>query len=140
MRRSLVLLTMLGMAGVALANAPAQPGRPACAAHFRTMMHRMQQRRMEQLTVLLGLSPAQQGKVKAILSEEHAKMRQSMRRMMEQMRATHRAVHEETLTKLSGVLSPEQMKKFKLLMPGRMLMMRHMGMGGAAALTGPGAP
>ena len=132
MRRSLVWLMMLGVTGVALANSQAPAAGPPCAGHFRTMMQRMKEQRMERLTVLLDLTPVQQTRVKAILAEEHAKMRRSMRQVMRRMRATHRAVHQETLTRLSGVLSPEQMKKFKLLMPGRMLIMRHMGMGGRA--------
>lgn len=127
MRRSLVLLAMLGMTGAALAGQP--PARqPACAAHMRMMMHRMEQRQMKRLSVLLGLTPAQQGKVKAILSEEHAKVRRSMWKVMEQARAVHKAARHETLEKLSAVLSPEQMMKFKLLMPampGRMMMMMH---------------
>lgn len=139
MRRSLVLLMMLGVTGAALAKPQAPAAGPPCAGHFRTMMQRMQERRMERLTVLLDLTPAQQARVKAILAEEHAKMRRSMRQMVRQMRATHRAAHEETITRLSGVLSPEQMKKFKLLMPGRMLIMRHMGMGGMG-VPRPGAP
>ncbi len=139
MRRSLMLLMMLGVTGVALANPQAAAAGPPCAGHSRTMMQRMEQRRMERLTVLLELTPAQQARVKAILAEEHAKMRRSMRQVMRQMRATHRTVHQETLTRLSGVLSPEQMKKFKLLMPGRMLIMRHMGMGGMAVAR-PRAP
>lgn len=93
------------------------------------MMHRMEHRRMEQLTVLVGLTPAQAGKVKAILSEEHARIRQSMRKVMEEARATHRAARKETLAKLSAVLSAEQMRKFKLLMPGRMLIQFHGGPG-----------
>ncbi len=138
MRRSLVLLVMLGMTSAALASPPPAPGRPACAGHFRMMMHRVEQRRMKRLTVLLGLTPAEQGKVKAILSEEHAKIRRSMWKIMEQARATHRAARRETLEKLSAVLSPEQMRKFKLLMPGRMMIRLH---GGPAARAfGPGMP
>lgn len=139
MRRSLVLLAMLGMTSAALASAPpAATGRPACAGHFQMMMHRMEQRRMKRLTVLIGLTPAEQVKVKAILSEEHAKLRRSMWKVMEQARAAHRTVRRETLERLSSVLSPEQIRKFKLLMPGRMMMRFH---GGPAARAfGPGMP
>ena len=137
MRRSLVLLAMLGMTSAALASPP-PAGRPACAGHFQMMMHRMEQRRMKRLTVLLGLTPAEQGKVKVVLAEEHAKIRRSMWKVMEQARATHRAVRRETLKKLSLVLSPEQMKKFKLLMPGRMMMRFHRGP--AAQPLGPAMP
>jgi hypothetical protein len=94
------------------------------------MMHRMEHRRMEQLTVLLDLTPAQQEKVKTILAAEHARMRQSMEQAMRQIRDTHRAVRKDTLDKLSAVLSPEQMKKFKVLMPGPHGMMGAMMMHG----------
>lgn len=93
---------------------------------------------MEQLTVLVSLTPAQESKVKAILAEEHARIRQSMRKVVEQARAAHRAVHKETLAKLSAVLSPEQMRKLELLMPGRMLIQFHGGPG--ARVFGPGMP
>ena len=135
MRRSLVLLVMLGMTGAALASPP-PAGPPACAAHWRMVMQRMEQRQMKRLSVLLGLTPAQRGKVKAILAEEHARLRRRMRKVMEQVRATHRAARHETLEKLSSVLSPEQMSKLKLLMPGRM-MIRFRG-GPGARVFGPG--
>lgn len=125
MRRTIILLAMLGIAGTALASPPPAGGRPD-VARFRMIQRRLEHRRMEQLTVLLELTPAQQGKVKAILSEEHAKVRQSMHRIFEQARAAHRSARRETLAKLSSVLSPEQVKKFKLLMPGRMFIMRRM--------------
>jgi len=133
MKRTVVLLALLGVMGTAFAS-PQPAGGPPCAGRFHSMRRRLEHRRMEQLTVLLGLTPAQQGKVKAILSEEHTKVRQSMRRVIEQARAAHRTARHETLAKLSSVLSPEQIKKFKLLMPGRMLIMRHMGGPGVRAL------
>lgn len=138
MKGTLVLLTMLGVTGIALASPQAPAGPPARAAHWHTMMHRMEQQRMERLTVLLDLTPAQQGRVKAILSAEHAKIRHSMRQVIEQARATHKAVREETLAKLSAVLSPGQMKKFKLLMPGRPMGRWHGGHR-TARMFGPGA-
>ncbi len=73
---------------------------------------------MEQLTVLLDLTPAQQQKVRVILAAEHARMMQSVRQAMRQVRDTHRAVRKDTIEKLSGVLSPEQLRKFKVLLPG----------------------
>lgn len=85
---------------------------------------------MEQLTVLLDLTPAQQRKVKAILDAQHARMRQAAEQAMRQIRETHRAVRKDTLDKLSTVLSPEQMKKFEVLMPERGMMMHGMMMHG----------
>ncbi len=90
----------------------------------------MEQHRMEQLTVLLDLTPAQQQAVKAILSSEHARMRQSVEQAMQQVRDAHRAVHKETIDKLSTVLSPAQMKKFNALMPEGGMMMHGMMMHG----------
>ena len=136
MRRCLVLLAMLGVTGAAFANAPpAAP--PACAVHWRMMMRHMEQRRMERLTVLLGLSPAQQAQVRTILAAERVAARRGMRQAMRQMRASHEAVCRQTLSKLSSVLSPEQLRKFKLLLPGRMPFMHHPGMGPGAPFAGP---
>ena len=139
MRRCLILLAMLGVTGAALANAPSPAAPPACAGHWRMMMQRMEQRRMERLTVLLGLTPAQRAQVKTILSEERVQARRGMRQAMRQMRASHAAVRRQTLSKLSSVLSPEQLRKFKLLMPGRMPFMHHRGMGPGSAFAGPPA-
>jgi Spy/CpxP family protein refolding chaperone len=86
------------------------------------MEQRMEQHQMDRLTVLLDLTPAQQEKVKAILSAEHDRMRQSMEQAMQQVRAAHRAVRKDTDDKLSAVLSPAQMKKFQALMPERGMM------------------
>lgn len=94
------------------------------------MMQRIEQRRMEQLTVLLDLTPAQQQKVRTILVAEHARMRKTVEQAMRQIRETHLAVRKDTVEKLSGVLSPEQMKKFKVLMPGPHMMMGPMMMHG----------
>ncbi len=96
---------------------------------------------MEQLTVLLDLTPAQQQQVRAILSTEHARMSQSVEQAMRQVRETHRAVRKETLGKLSGVLSPTQMKKLNALMPERGIMhgmmMRWMDQGMERGPPGP---
>lgn len=128
-RHSLAAVALLCASGMALAQTPPAPpphpwrGRPA-------MMQRMEQRRMEQLTVLLDLTPAQQQKVRAILAAEHARMRKTMEQAMRQIRETHRAVRKDTVEKLSGVLSPQQMKKFEVLMPGPDMMMGPMMMHG----------
>jgi hypothetical protein len=113
----------------------------------------MEQHRMERLTVLLDLTPAQQQKVSTILAAEHARMRQSIEQAMRQVQEAHRAVHKEALDKLSAVLSPGQMKKLDALMPERAGMMMHalmmhgmmmhgmdhgMGMGAGGPDSGPG--
>ena len=101
------------------------------------MEQRMEERRMQQLTVLLDLTSAQQQQIKTILEAEHARMRQSMEQAMRQVEETHRAVRKDTLDKLSAVLSPAQMKKFKVLMPGPG-MMHGMMMHGMGHGMGPG--
>ena len=129
LRHSVIAVALLCASGMALAQTPPPP--PPQAGHGgRTMMHRMEQRRMEQLTVLLDLTPAQQQKVQAILAQEHARMRKTMEQAMRQIRETHRAVRKDTVEKLTGVLSPQQMKKFEVLMPGRHMMMGPMMMHG----------
>ncbi len=85
---------------------------------------------MEQLTVLLDLTPAQRQKVETILSAEHARMRQSVEQAMRQVQETHRAVHKDALGKLAAVLSPGQMKKLNALMPEHGMMMHGMMMHG----------
>lgn len=127
MKRTLALLALAGFAGAALAQPQMPPpGTMGPNGHFRIEMRDMERWRMHQLTVLLDLTAAQQQQVKAILAREHVKMRQNMRRMMQQMRAAHRAARQETLAQLSHVLSPAQLTKYKVLMPrGPMMIMRH---------------
>lgn len=125
--RNVVLTVMLAVAGTALAQEPPAPAPPP-------QWHaRMEQQRMERMAVLLDLTAAQRQKVQAILTDEHARMKPAMQQVekaMKQARATHEAVHKETLQRLSAVLTPAQMKKLKVLMPehGMMhgMMMHHM--------------
>lgn len=137
MRRSIVLLSMLAMACTALAQAPAPPQAQgghswSGAAGWR---QKMEQRRMERLTVLLDLTPAQRRQVQAILSDEHARMKARMQQVEEavrQARIAHEAVRKDAEQRLAAVLNPTQMKKLRVLMPehpGRALMMRHGCMG-----------
>lgn len=150
--RSVVLLAMLAVAGTALAQTPPPPPQqPQWHGHHQwkdaaQWRQKMEQRRMERLTVLLDLTPAQRQQVQSILSDEHAKMKtalQPMEQAMQQARAAHEAVRKETEQKLAGVLSPTQMKKLKVLMPEHRrpcFMMHRMGMGQMApAGPGPGA-
>ncbi|HUL46190.1 MAG TPA: hypothetical protein VLV25_03730 [Steroidobacteraceae bacterium] len=78
---------------------------------------------MEKLAILLDLTDAQKPQVETILQGEH----QQMKTLFEQTRAAggkpdFQALHaarqqisQDTLTKLSGVLSPLQLKKFQTL-------------------------
>jgi Spy/CpxP family protein refolding chaperone len=144
-RRSVVLLAMLAVAGTALAQAPASQ-KPQWQGHHELKdagewQQKMEQRRMERMAVLLDLTPAQRQQVQAILADEHAKMKtamQQVRQAMKQARATHEAARKDTEQRLAGVLNPEQMKKLKVLMPEHAhgaFMMRH---GGMAWMRHPG--
>ena len=127
-RRSVVMVAMLALAGATLAQEPASPpsqwhgGHQGNEAEWR---QKMEQRRMERLAVLLDLTAAQRQQVQAILSDEHAKMRTAMQQVeqaMKQARAAHEAVHRDTVQRLSSVLTPAQMKKLEVLMPDQGMM------------------
>lgn len=150
MKRSLIVLALTGLTGVALAQSPPPPPRPAWGGPaMMRQMQRMEQWRLHQLTVLLDLSAAQQQQVKAILDQQHAAMRASMRQVMEAMRAArkaHLAAREEMMNRMAKVLSAEQMAKFKVLAPARPPRWMHhmgprgMGMGMGMGMGPPGTP
>jgi hypothetical protein len=78
---------------------------------------------MDDLATLLDLTDAQKVQVQAILEEQHAKMRQSFEQAkaagtrpdFQQMKALHTQLQQETLQKLTPVLSAAQLKKFQIL-------------------------
>ena len=148
-RRSVVLLVIGCAAGAALAQSPAPQAPAPPAWHGRTgvawMRERrmMQQRRMERLTVLLDLTPAQQRRVEAIMSAERARMKPSLERLhqaMQEVRDAHRAAREDAMRQFASALSPAQMKKLRLLMPKhrRFMMRGGMGMGMGMGMGGMG--
>jgi len=105
---SVVALAAL-WAGVALAQTPGGAGRAS---------------RMENLAVLLDLTDTQKAQVQTILQGEHAQMKSLFEQAQaagggkpdfQSMRAAHQQIAEDTLTKLSTVLSPAQVKKFQAL-------------------------
>jgi Spy/CpxP family protein refolding chaperone len=136
-RRSVVMLAMLALAGTAFAQTPASSP-PHWQAHHgwkdaAQWRQKMEQRQMERLTVLLDLTPAQRRQVETIFADERAKMRTAMeqvRQAMKQARAAHEAVRKDAQQRLAGVLSATQMRKLKLLMPDRGMMMHAMMMHG----------
>lgn len=156
MKRSLILLALAGVTSVALAQTPtpqlAHGWQQHGIAARMQRMHRMEQWRLHQLTVLLDLTAAQRQQVQAILAEQHAAMRTSMQEMMRAMHAmrqAHMAAKRQMMAKMAHVLSAEQMAKFKVLAPphpwfgmagpmgrGRMGMRMHM----AAPPPAPPAP
>lgn len=150
-RRSVVLVAMLAVAGTALAQTPASSA-PQWQGHQQwkgaaEWRQKMEQHRMDRLAVLLDLTPAQRQQVQSIFSDEHAKMRtamQPMREAMKQVRAAHEAARKETLQRLGSVLSAAQMKKLDAIMPPRGMMgmhhrMRMHGMGHGEKMGPPGS-
>ncbi len=111
-------------AGALFAQAPAPPEH---AAH------------LDRLATLLDLTDAQKTQVEAVLQEEHAKIKAAHEQAKaagtkpdwQQMQALHQQLRQETLQKLTPVLSEAQLKKFQTLqeMHGEM-MHRHFGHGG----------
>lgn len=132
MKASIVALAVL-WTGALFAQTPAPPEH---AAH------------LDRLATLLDLTDAQKTQVQAILQEEHAKMRASFEQAKasgtkpdsQQLQALHQQVRQETLQKLTPVLSEAQLKKFQTLqeMHGAM-MHRHFGHDGPPAGTPPPA-
>jgi Spy/CpxP family protein refolding chaperone len=78
---------------------------------------------MQNLALLLDLTDAQKPQVQAILQGEHQQMKALMEQSraadgkpdFEALRAAHQQISQDTLTKLSGVLSPVQLQKFQAL-------------------------
>lgn len=78
---------------------------------------------MDRLTTLLDLDTYQKTQLQGVLEEERAAMDASREQLaasgeqpsFEQMQARRDQVHQETLTKLQGVLTQDQIKKFEAL-------------------------
>lgn len=118
--KATVLTLALLCAGAAFAQAPA-PNAAAAARH------------MDDLATLLDLNDTQKPQVQAILQEEHAKMKASFEQAKasgtrpdwQQMKALHEQVQQETLQKLTPVLSATQLKKFQVIQREMHAHMRH---------------
>ena len=78
---------------------------------------------MDNLATLLDLTDAQKAQVQTILQEEHATMKASFQEAkasgtkpdFQQMRTLHQQIQQETIQKLTPVLSGAQLKKFQVL-------------------------
>ncbi|HYB63800.1 MAG TPA: hypothetical protein VEC59_00925 [Steroidobacteraceae bacterium] len=78
---------------------------------------------MEKLAILLDLTDAQKPQVQTILQGGHAQMKALIEQTkaaggkpdFQALHAAHQQINQDTLAKLSGVLSPLQMKKFQTL-------------------------
>jgi Spy/CpxP family protein refolding chaperone len=127
MKTKLLAVVVLWV-GAAVAQAPdSSPSGGAPAADggpppgFR---HESAAERLDHLAVLLDLTDAQKAQVGTILEEEHAKMKEAhdqakasgTRPTPEQMKAEHQQMQQDTLAKLTPVLTPAQLKKFQVLM------------------------
>jgi len=110
MKAILVALALL-CAGAAFAQSPPAPN----AEHGAKMM--------DNLAILLDLTPAQKTQVQAILQEEHAKAKAAFEQAhasgskpdFAQMKALHEQLQQEIVQKLTPVLSETQLQKFQVL-------------------------
>ena len=130
MKASVLAVALLCASPLIATQAPA--GEPSAAS------------RMDNLAMLLDLTEEQKGKVQAILQEEHAKMKASFEEAKasgtkpdwQQMKALHQQVQQETLQKLTPVLSATQLKKFQIISEAMHAHgMHHPAEGGAATTT-----
>ena len=133
MRAMVLMLALLGAGAVFAQGAPPE------------MMHGM--RHLDNLATLLDLTDDQKTQVQAILQEQHAKMKASFEQAhasgtkpdWETMKATHEQLQQETLQKLTPVLSAAQLKKFQIITSEMHGHLHHPGMGDHPAGTGSGA-
>ena len=129
--RATVLAFALMFAGAVFAQTPAGTN---AAAHQAQMMN--------DLATLLDLTEAQKPQVQAILQEQHAQMEQQRAQMKQawqqakaagtqpdftQMKAAHKQLEQETIQKLTPVLSQAQLAKFQVLMKMHHSHMHHHG-------------
>jgi Spy/CpxP family protein refolding chaperone len=122
MKITLAMLAVL-WTGAALAQPPDPPagGGPGPGRHESPAEH------LDHLATLLDLTDAQKAQVQTILDEQHSKMKaqrdaaqaSGQKPTFEQMKAEHEQLRQETLVKLTPVLSPAQLKKFQVLMEER---------------------
>jgi Spy/CpxP family protein refolding chaperone len=138
LKRAAVVALAALWAGAVLAQGPENAGH---ASH------------MDSLAILLDLSDAQKAQMQTILQAEHAQMRQLFEQAkaagtkpdFESMHAAHQQINQDTLQKLSAVLSPTQLKKFETLQQMHEHMMHHGfghhgGPGGAGSAPAPSGP
>jgi hypothetical protein len=111
--------TVLTLALLCAGTALAQTSPPANASPNTSR----EARHMEDLATLLDLTDAQRGQVQSILEAQHAKMKEAFEQARasgtrpdwQQMKTLHGQIRQETLAKLSPVLSASQLKKFQIL-------------------------
>jgi hypothetical protein len=114
MKASVFALTAL-LAGAAYAQTE-----PATANGGAAGMH---QQMLNNLATLLDLTATQKTQVDTVLQEEHAKMKESFEEAKasgtkpdwQAMKTLHQQIEQDTITKLTPVLSALQLKKFEVL-------------------------
>ena len=112
MKTTVLALALLCAGPVFAQTSPSAADHAAHAAHH-----------MDNLAILLDLTDAQKAQVQTIMQEEHAKMKASFEQAkasgthpdMQQMHAMHEQLKQETLQRLTPVLSPAQLKKFQII-------------------------
>ena len=108
---------------LALLCAAPRSRRPLPRRRHTAAMSARAAQHMNNLATLLDLTDAQKAQVQAILQEEHAKMKQAFEQAkasgtkpdFAQMKALHQQMQQETLQKLTPVLSAPQLKKFQII-------------------------
>jgi Spy/CpxP family protein refolding chaperone len=142
------LTKALGVALLALAAGAVLAQTPAASTTGQTS-------RMNKLATLLDLTDSQKTQVQTILEGQRTQMQQLRTQMkaqwqaakaagtkpdFAQMRSAFQQLHQDTLTKLSTVLSASQLTKFKTLESmTRHHRWGHGGPGGAAAASSSGS-
>jgi hypothetical protein len=131
MKATVFALALLWAGALCAQTTTASP--PQAAAH------------LDKLATLLDLTDAQKAQVQAVLQEQHAKIRAAHEQAKAsgskpdwaQMKALHEQIQQETVQKLTPVLSESQLKKFQALqglhaemMHHEMMMHEHSGQGG----------
>jgi Spy/CpxP family protein refolding chaperone len=112
MKKTVAALAVLvlggSMAAVQTASAQSPPGRG---------------QQLEKMAVLLDLTEPQKQQLQQVFDEQRTQM-QALRQKeqasgtkptREEMRATHEQLHQQLLSKVQGILQPEQFKKFQVL-------------------------
>ena len=102
---------------------------------------------MEKLAILLDLTDAQKPQVESILQGAHAQMKALIEQTkaaggqpdFQALHAARQQINQDTLTKLSGVLSPVQLKKFQTLKQMRHGFGHRPGAPGSAPAVPPGS-
>jgi len=93
------------------------------AAFAQTPSAAHEGRQMDKIATLLDLNETQKAQVGAIRQEEHQKMKDAFAQAKasgakpdsEQMRALHQQIHQETIQKLTPVLSASQLQKYQII-------------------------